>query len=426
MRKLIFILFLFSSVQAQQKITLTIGKPLPISGLVDNTIIYTSPTDAKGYPAFASAPSPLSDGSLVTGFKKSADHASQGDFAIVKSTNGGLTSSLHYVRTASGIVQTSMGTFYRDAVSGYLYALTVDANTSGNSPNFLKVDTYRILESSFIADPDANWTQTTTVNFNGYASGMVISDLWGAVLKMPSGKIRVPISLRNTSTTRHIALFIESTDDGATWTIGSTPILDITATGTFPSTQFSEVNPVIVENGATDATTKIVVLIRNESYALWTHVKSSDGGTTWTQDNTYNFGYYFSDISPISELNYGSPQHIPVCSILHDGTMYSVIGYRGTSSGTNKDVIAVMSMSVSEFFNNPQPKTTVTVTALKSGTQIYNNVLNGDQIHFGYPELFHWTDGSLWLVYYDEYDPTSAWVSDGNPKTRLIILKVAD
>lgn len=392
--------------------TITGGSPPPSGGtpLVDNSIVHTSPGISKGYNAFA-YPSVLSDDSLIAGFKKSDNHAAQGDFAILRSLDGGVTSTIYYVRTAGGIVQTSQCTFYRDSVSGYLYALNVDANTTGNSPDFLKVETYRILESSFIANPSANWTQTNTVDFTGYASGMVIGDLWGDVLKMPSGKLLVPVHMRHTSSARHIALFIESSDDGATWSIGNV-ILDKVGGGSFPGGSFSEVNPVITEVGASDATTKIVVLLRNESYAYYTHVKSADGGSTFTEDTTTPFGYDFF-----------SADKVPISSKLHGGYIYCTIGSRNYVAPNNNCKLEVLRLSPSDVYNNPNPKTSANLTILKTGTDIYLNVTNNDLIHYGYPMLFTDSAGDLWLMYYDEHDPNTDWLG-GAIKTRLIIKKV--
>lgn len=420
MRRLFLIvqlLFLFAcKSDSQGLITIRLGYPV---SPVNNAVFYTSPDELKGYNAFGYAFS-LSDGSIVNGFKKSDNHAGQGDFGVALSTDGGNTSEIHYVRDANGtIVETSQGTFYRDTASGYLYALTIDANYSGNSPYFLKIQTYRILEETFISNPDANWEVTNVVDFTGYETDMVIGDLWGDVLKMPSGKILVPIHLRNTSTARHIALFIESTDNGETWGIGNV-ILDKVGGGSFPNGSFSEVNPVISTMGNADNNTTIVVLLRNETYGLFTHVKSTDGGATWVELTARTFGSDFD-----ATVLYGSPCCIPISSRYHKGYIYSVIGYRGNSAGQNYGQITVLRLSVSDFETYGATRPSAVVTTLRSTTQIYNNVINGDQIHFGYPMLFVSFYGELWCQWYDEHSTSADWLN-GDIKCRLMQTKVAD
>jgi hypothetical protein len=411
---------LFSICLNAQNVTLFLAKP---QGLVNNAVFYTSPSEAAGYTAFG-YPTVLGDGSVIIAAKKSDNHAGQGNFVIVRSTDGGQTSSLTTIKTSGGDIETSQGSFFRDAVNGYLYCLTIDATLSGNSPNFTKIETYRILESAFLANPStATWTQTTTIDFTGYETGMVIADLWGSPIQLPSGKVMVPMSLRNTSTARTIGLFLETSNAGSTWSIG-VEFADRVGSGGFPGSSINECNPVIVEVGASDATTKIVVLARAVSHGYWIHFKSSDGGSTWTEDVTNAFGYRYDNGG--GTITTGAPANIPIDSKLHsDGYIYSVIGYRGTVGGNNINKLVALKMLAADFFANTSYPASAVTWDVVGEADVYNDVINEDEIHWGYPMLFFAPNGSLWAHYYDTHDPSSEWLG-GLEKTRIMQVKIAD
>jgi hypothetical protein len=261
------------------------------------------------------------------------------------------------------------------------------------------------------------------IDFTGYATNVVISDLWGDPIKMPSGKVLVPISLRSTADARTIGLFLETTNSGSTWTIG-TPFADRVGSGTFPGSGFNELNPVLTEVGASDATTKLVVLARAVSHGYWIHFRSSDGGSTWTEDVTNAFGYSFDNWGGVCA--YGSPSQIPISSRLHyDGNVWSVIGYRGYAAGLNHLAVVSLKLSASDFFNNTYNPPSGQTYMVVPESDVYNNDTNNDVIHFGYTMLFWDATGKLWCHYYDESDPSSGWLN-GDIKTRLMQVKITD
>lgn len=380
------------------------------SPLVDNVVFYTSPGETAGYNAFGYAYM-TNNYWVLNGFKKSDNHVAEGDFAIAYSLDGGVTSTLTTVKTGAGDVQTSQGTFYVDNVSGYMYALTIQA--ANNPSGFKLIDCYRILITDWQTDPaGALWTSVGQLDIAGYDNTLVVGDLWGDVIKLPSGKIRVPVHLKNDSINRHVAKWIDSSDDGATWSWGNN-ILDRTATGAFPNNPFSEINPIITHVGGTDATTKVVIRLRNEAptTVFWTHVKSPDGGDTCTVDTTNAYGYEFDATPPIPISGRLSPT---------SGNVIDVTGTRQTISGSNHFDIEWCEYDPDDVYNNPNPKTSAVLhDDFLTGTDIYCNVTGNIEIHFGYPMTFiNQFDGSMWIHFYDVHYPDTDWLG-GVIKTRI-------
>lgn len=387
-----------------------------IMPLVDNIVFYTSPGEAKGYNAFGT-PDVLFSSAKINAFKKSDNHAAGGDFVIVYSIDGGATTTIHNIKTASGNVHCAQSSFYADKEAGFMYALSLDETNAANTTTFKLIDIYRISISLFEADQNANWTKITSLNVDTFDASLSIGDLWGRAYKNSAGKVRFTVHLRATtaggSNGRHLIKFIDTPDSGATWTWGAT-VADQTEGGTFATSVGSEAN--ICDLGSDD----VVALWRNENFGYWIFFLSTDGGDTWTRDTVNAFGYSFD--------NWGGTvsgtAHIPItCLLNNDGFVYSVIGARGYTAPNNHCTIGLLRMSRADFIANTYNPASATAYILVTEPEVYINTTNNDVIHFGYPELYKDLSGNLWFDYYDEHDPSTDWLL-GEIKCRVMQRKL--
>jgi hypothetical protein len=361
-------------------------------------VVYTSPADVQGYNGFPYPLSKVSDGSLITFWKKSSTHAGAGEVACARSINGGLTWTKGAVKVGGSFISADTLTVYKMRSSNYVILAW---QTFAITPNV----TYfaRILESDLIANiATPNFTACGSVNYNhtnhkGYH--------FDNPIELPSGKLRLAYyTLPDSGFTGSKAGWVDSTDNGATWALGNDIVVQ--SGGGFPNGIISESCPVITHVGATDSTTKVVVLCRNEEYGYWAHCKSANGGDTFTKDTTWNFGYEFNSYQ------------IPLSSRLHvDGLVYVAAGTREASAGINQFKLKWLMLTPDTLYNNTHP---LGVSPVVHSYVPNSSTYNVDVIHWGYPILFHDWQDELWCHVYDYKD--GGFVSD---KLKIHQLKIA-
>lgn len=362
-------------------------------------VVFTSPSDSWGYNGFPYPLSNVSDGSLITTWKKSGNHAAAGDAACARSTNGGATWTKGTIYVGGVQVLCDTLTVYKMRTSNYViiawqhFATTPDVVFFG-----------RILESDLIANitaPDFTSCGSVTIghaNHKGYN--------FDNPIELPSGKLRMCYyTFPDSGFTGGKIGWIDSTDSGSTWGLGSDIV--VKSGGSFPNGLVSESCPVITEMGTMDSNTKVVVISRNEEYGYWTHSRSADGGDTWITDTTWNFGYEFGTVSSI-----------PVSSILHNGMIYCVAGTRETPSGVNDFKLKWLIVDPTDFFFNTHP---LGVTPVVHSYTPNSSTYGVDVIHWGYPIVFHDWEGKLWCHVYDYKD--GGFTLD---KLKIHQLKIAD
>lgn len=361
-------------------------------------LVYVSPTDTNGYNGFPYPLSNVSDGSLVTFWKKSGNHVAAGEVACARSIDGGATWTKGAVKVGGTFISADTLTAYKMKASNYVILAW---QTFAITPNV----TYfaRILESDLLANITApNFTACGSVTYNqpnhkGYH--------FDNPIELPSGKLRLAYyTLPDAGYAGSKAGWVDSTDNGATWALGNDIVVQ--SGGGFPNGVISESCPVITEVGATDDTTKVVILCRNEDYGYWTHVKSADGGNTCIKDTTWNFGYEFDSYQ------------LPFSSKLHsDGFVYVVAGTRNAPGGADNFKLQWLKLTPSALYNNTHP---LGVSPVASSYVPNSSTYNVDVIHWGYPVLFHDWQGELWCHVYDYKD--GGYVAD---KLKIQQLKVA-
>lgn len=317
MRKIFSILLLFSlTVSAQQKITLTVGKIYStVSASVSKTI-----ENNNTYSAFPwNGKKALSDGSICVVFKKSGNHAAAGALMFGRSTDGGNNFNFDTISVSGyGLVDRcsnlSLLVLQQDRL---ITSWQTDAETSAMyfAKSLDKGYTW-ILIDSIKYHPDANVSGNT-----GYYAAQF--DL----IEMPYSKTvkqsfyDAPV---NGTDPQHSG-FINIDSSLTTVTLGDT--ISTQSGGSFPNGQHSEIALVITDSGTADNNVKIVAIERNEQYEGFTHYKSSDGGHTWTRNDSYVLNVLFPspvERYPVSMINMGDSVYI-YAGIRHTGDYY--IGY---------------------------------------------------------------------------------------------------
>jgi hypothetical protein len=101
------------------------------------------------------------------------------------------------------------------------------------------------------------------------------------IIKMVTKRLNVVYS--GNATQSRIYLH-ESSDDGVTWTAKSTNIFQGLISNAYPTPgNLSEAEIEVIELGTTDATTKLICVVRDDTFAgLFHQFSSNDGGDAWT------------------------------------------------------------------------------------------------------------------------------------------------
>lgn len=345
-------------------------------------VVYQNTAETQGYNGFPYPLSNVSDGSIISFWKKSGDHAGAGQVKLGRSIDGGLSWAYGVAKVDGTEISNDTLTVYKMRSSNYVIMAW---QTFAVTPNVVYFA--RILESDLIANiTSPNFTSCGSVTFT-HANHKGYN--FDNPIELPSGKMRMCYyTFPDSGFTGGKIGWIDSTNNGASWSLGN-DIVNKTG-GSFPNGLVSESCPVITHMGASDATTKVVVLSRNEEYGYWTHSASSDGGDTFTTDTTWNFGYEFGTVSSI-----------PVSSILHNNLVFVVAGTREVSGGVDNFKLKWLAIDPDDLFANTHP---LGVTAFVHSYTPNASTYNMDVIHWGYPIVFHDWAGILWCHVYDAVD----------------------
>lgn len=334
-------------------------------------------------------PYQLSNGTIISIYKKSGDHASKGPMTIARSTNGGTSWTESQITVGVTAIECA--------------ALSVGILSSGRIVIGYQDDiAYTSLKFAYSDDNGVTWTASASTLTNG--TGLSFSPVKMRIL--PSGKILCGYYTGYGALEDAEIGFVTSTDNGATWAFGPT-IYNDHDDSVFGMSKGYEFGFEIVTNTGTDATCNLLALVRHASAGVYMHYKSVDGGTTWTTDTvtedapgSYNRHYLY---------NLGSASNQAPCDIVvHLGNVYVVTGYRDATNGYElRYITASVANALENNFYNWSAVTTVLTTAI-------------NDVHFGYPICFTDWQGELWCQYYD----VSAVAQNGNGSPRCLIKQV--
>ena len=346
--------------------------------------IETTVRDTGLYSGFP-WPAAIPGGTIVTVWKESVSHADAGSLMLGKSSDGGVSWKIRpIVIQGSPIICTN-------------FSFTIIP--SGRLILSHKPDHFTSLYFAYSDDGGESWAPASGgfAYLAGYRSAP-----FSMPLRLPSGKLIQPFySVPQTAGNPSIAGYIQSFDNGNTWSYGDT-IAQHKPYSTHPSRYgiTSEVCMAITDTGATDATTKIVAFLRNEEYKGWSHYKSSNGGISWSLDTTN----VFEKFAP------GSVAKFPVAMIKHNGLFYIFAGVRRL----NDYHIAYVTCTPADLFNNNPSGYSAEVRVHN-----LNATTNGSEYDCGYPMPFHDHFHNLVLQWYD----TSPKYSGVGPKQTIIYQK---
>jgi hypothetical protein len=384
-RLLFILLFASQVVSAQQKITLTVGNsyvPASYTGTIVND------NDYSAFPWGGT----LQNGNQALLYKKTSNHADSGPLIFGLSTNGGQTYNFGQLNVAGyGLVQGSnlSLTVIQDTIfvsweepsepTKMFFAYSV---TQGSSWVFIGGIAYHTM-------PDA-------VADTGYYGAQ-----FGKIIKMPSGKKLQPYYDAPVSAGNQHSGFIEISPDCSTLSVGN--IISNQTGGAYPNGTHSELWVAITDTGATDATTKLVAVERNEQYEAFTHYRSADGGQTWER----NTGLYLLNVL------WDSPtDRYPVHILRGVDSFYLYVGVRKLGDY----YIAYASVTPSDFYNNTGYSSLHRIQGLNADS-------NAATIDCGYPDPAIDYYGKKILRWYDtapDYNGTDL------PKHIIIYQKVLD
>lgn len=317
----------------------------------------------------------LSNGDIFSVHKKSDAHAPKGPLIMLKSSDGGVTNSATQV-TVNGtpieIASLSMG---RIPSTGRILIAYCDD------------ETYTFIKFAYSDNEGVSFTYADSINLgSGYSS----SPSPVKMLVMPSGKIRMGYYAYGLGANPAIVGFINSTDDGESWTIGEN-IFSHGGTG-YGDNKGHEFAFVVTDSTGVDSTTKMIAMIRNaDAGCCFMHYYSADGGATWntsfTEDNPGGYSrHYF--------YNFGSSTTAaPMDLIVHNDSVYMVTGYRDQT--TNIFSLQVIRTTKANAYTNNKFNWT-TVDTLR----FYNAGTLGSDIDCGYPVFFKTRNG-LFVRDYD-------------------------
>lgn len=365
--RVIILIFLFLSFRtsAQQSVTLTIGKrAATYTGIIFNDSTYTA------FPW----PDVLPNGHMVVSAKKSTSHAGIGEMIFGKSTDDGYSYAFSQINVSGyGLVectnlsQTAIGdtvfiTWQTDAqTSQMFFAYSVNEGTSWH---YIGGITYH--------------TPANVGAGTGYYAAQ-----FGKIIKMPSGRKRQPAYDAPVGSGNQHSFFVDISPNCATLSIGDT--ISNQTGGTFPNGTQSEVWVAIIDTGATDATTTMVAIERNEQYGAFTHYKTSSGGSTgsWIRNDTYLLDVLY----PV-----GAIDKWPVSILRGADSFYLYVGVRASGDY----YAAYASITKNDLFNNNPSG----YSALHR-IQDFNADTNGASIDCGYLISCHDKYGNKVTWWYD-------------------------
>jgi lysophospholipase L1-like esterase len=340
--------------------------PSPVSYAADNSTV-ASEQYYNGFPK----PDTLPDGRLVTIYKRSNDHASAGAMMF-------------------GIKQNSEASWVKSQVN------IGGANITAGSMELRALPSGRVIIAVAPTNTSARFAYTDNLGLDWVDAGTIsvpagyVWAIFGHINILPSGKILCPVYLVPTDNTvnPYLGRFFESTDNGASWTLGTTVASqmkpnvgesgnDAIANGRGIINEFS---PIITHATGVDATTKMAAYFRNESYGGYMHYRSSDGGATWTRTG--------NGLLPFDTPIYNRPVH----PILYNGLVYIFCGNRKAGDYG----VEYITCTPDQFYNND-------VANYSSVVRVYHAFSDSiaSDIDFGYSVPFIDSDDQLCVQFYD-------------------------
>jgi hypothetical protein len=338
----------------------------------------------------------LSDGHVVSIYKESANHPAAGPL-MWGISDGGLSYGYTQLNVPGyGLVECSnlsLGVLTGDKILISWQTNAVDSQMFFAWSSDLGVTWHYIGGVTYHTAADV------TGNTGYYAAQ------YGKPVEMPSGKVLQPFydAPVNGTDAQH-AKFVEINSSLTTLSVGNT--ISTQTGAAFPNGYHSEVFVVITENTGTDSTCKMVAIQRNETYEAFTHYKSSDGGATWTRNDTYLVNVFAPsgviDKYPISDI------------VLRGGNFFLFAGIRFSGDY----FIAYASATPTNLFNNTG------YSALTRVADCYADT-NAASIDAGYPTAVNrvFPDESINEVLVQYYDSNPAWDGFTGEKEERIVQK---
>jgi hypothetical protein len=381
--------------------------PTYFTPLVASTVV-----DDGWYNGFP-FPHQLEDGTIISIYKKSSDHASKGPMMIAKSINGGASWTESQISVGGTPIECA--------------ALSMGVLSSGRILiSYQDDEIYRTIKWAYSDNGGVSFTASASVHtiVSGIMSHSPIK-----MIQMPSGKVLMGYYEYNGAGTQTTIAFLESSNNGLTWALGSTISVNNTqATASpFADWKMNEFGVCIVENTGVDATSKMIawgrVAMPDDGGTYYKFYKSANGGTTWVQDSAEDAGSFVNDnggtvAGPFSRiLNYTFlSSNSPVDIMEHNGMIYVINGERNLTNGYK---LKFSTATPEEAYRNKfddwaRPTTVLTFHANTAGATI----------DCGYPVLFKDYQGKLWCQYYDI--STLANSGPGDKRGLIKQVKIAD
>jgi hypothetical protein len=394
MRKLLLILSFISLFGLSPTFTSCVNSQIKVELIIGNqsanSTVASTVVDDGWYNGF---PFPkYYNGNIYSLYKKAVDHASLGPLTLAKSTD------------ASGASWTEWQVEV-DAVAIEAAALSYEILASGRQLIAYQDDeVYQVIKFAYSDDNGVSFTSAGSIDLGtGYTS----SPSPVKMEVMPSGKVRFGYYKFGTGVNPAIIGFINSTDNGVSWTTGETIFSHNTQAPASPFNDWKghEFGFTITHNTGSDATCKMIALVRvnlpDEGGTYYLHFRSADGGATWSSDyTTEDAGSFTNDngqlvSGPFSRgLLYSFlPSNSPVDIKVHNGLVYVLNGERNAANGYKLKYITATPDGAYEnkFDNWLRPVTLLT----------FNATTLGSSIDCGYPIMFEDQVGHLWCQYYD-------------------------
>lgn len=339
----------------------------------------------------------LSDGHVAMIFKESINHANAGPlmFAVGDGTHDGYNFEQISIDTPITCSNLGMG-------MGSNNRIIVDWQTTTAGP----------INFAYSDNRGATWTSAT--NSFTYPSGYIGAQ-FGKIIQLGGGGLLkfyylVPSNPEDPT----INGCLKSTDNGATWAkLADIAIRDKWDGGVESGNDAiiagrggtTEIHGVVTEMGESDATTKVVVLLRPVEHSGHFHYRSADGGATW--ERLSGTSSYFSDFNTYGPTVEG---RIPLHTVSHNDSIYVFAGLR--QSGNYR--IAYTSVTPANFYNNTG------YADIQEFSYEANADNNGSYIDFGYPEPLsrYFPAHGINEILVPFYDTSPS--SSGSPRDMLI------
>jgi hypothetical protein len=206
------------------------------------------------------------------------------------------------------------------------------------------------------------------------------------------------------------AFYHLSYDRGVSWNAGDYKIIKKSPfAGVFPTGGWvNEHVVIVVDQGVSLATTKLLCLLRSEKYVgFWHQFYSDDGGTTWV-DVGITQGKW------VTEENFSSgPNLFPPHAIKRDSTIYIVYGYRGNTPLGIPSNVRVIQGNALKAYNNPDFWSKPAIIYEANGKAAHND--------FGYSDPFE-INGQLGAFNYEISTKHLSGAATTNTKTKVFTI----